>query len=196
MRTQTQDTRSHILTTGRRLTAQRGYGGVGLSVLLKEAGVPKGSFYHYFPSKEAYGCALLKDFMRQYQDRLGETLLHPTLSGRDRFMAYFHGWLRKQTSPAPEDRCLVVKLSAEVADLSPDMSRILQSGVENVIAQLADVLQQGVQDGSISPLPDPQAMATLIYHQWLGASLIAGLANSDAPLRAAIDTTEGLIPPP
>ena len=48
---QPHDTRTQILSTGRRLTAQQGYTGVGLSELLKQAGVPKGSFYHYFPAR-------------------------------------------------------------------------------------------------------------------------------------------------
>ncbi|MEJ1990397.1 MAG: TetR/AcrR family transcriptional regulator, partial [Maritimibacter sp.] len=50
-------TRQTILTTGRRLVIQGGFGAMGLSALLKESGVPKGSFYYYFPSKEAFGQA-------------------------------------------------------------------------------------------------------------------------------------------
>jgi len=196
MSDQGQDTRSHILATGRRLTARQGYIGVGLSALLKEAGVPKGSFYHYFPSKEAYGCALLDAFVQEYRDRLDSTLTHPTLDARARFLAYFEGWRRNQTSPIPEDRCLVVRLSAEVADLSADMSRILQRGVTDIIARLADTLKQGIADGTIAPLNDPDATAEALYHQWLGASLIASLSHSDAPLRAAMTATEALIPPP
>lgn len=47
------DTREHLLATGEQLCMQRGFTGMGLSELLKTAQVPKGSFYHYFRSKEA-----------------------------------------------------------------------------------------------------------------------------------------------
>ncbi|MEG9023203.1 TetR/AcrR family transcriptional regulator, partial [Klebsiella pneumoniae] len=47
------DTREHILATGEQLCMHRGFTGMGLSELLKTAEVPKGSFYHYFRSKEA-----------------------------------------------------------------------------------------------------------------------------------------------
>jgi len=190
---QKNDTRSQILTTGRRLTAKQGYTGVGLSVLLKEAGVPKGSFYHYFASKEAYGCALLEDFSQDYKERLASSLRHPTMNGRARFFAYFDDWHRKQTSPNPEDRCLVVKLSAEVADLSADMSQILQRGVTSIVARLASTLEDGIAEGSIGPIADPAAMAETIYHMWLGASLVASLSHDDAPLKSAMRTTEGFI---
>ena len=188
------DTRGHILATGRRLTARQGYTGVGLSELLKEAGVPKGSFYHYFASKEAYGCALLNDFVREYQDRLGNSLAHPTMDARARLLAYFKDWHQKQISPAPEDRCLVVRLSAEVADLSEGMSKILQQGVTAIVARLAETLEQGVAEGTIGPLDDPGTLAQTIYHLWLGASLVASLSHSDAPLKSAMQATEALIP--
>lgn len=196
MAPQTKDTKSHILAVGRSLTARQGYAGVGLSVLLKTADVPKGSFYHYFPSKEAYGCALLEDFVEQYRDSLGSTLGDLTLTARARFLGYFEGWLNKQTGPVLQDRCLVVKLSAEVADLSPAMSAILQRGVTDIIASLASTLEQGVRDGSIAPLADPKSLAQSLYHQWLGASLVAGLSHSDAPLLAAMQTTIAAIPVP
>lgn len=189
------DTRSHILATGRRLTATQGYTGVGLSELLREAGVPKGSFYHYFPSKEAYGCALLQDFVADYALRLDHSLGHPSLDARSRFLAYFADWQRKQVSPNPQDRCLVVKLSAEIADLSSDMSRILRQGVTDILARLAATLRDGIEDGSIGAIGAPEAMAETIYHLWLGASLVASLSHDDAALTAALRATERLIPP-
>ena len=54
------DTREHLLATGERLCMHRGFTGMGLSELLKTAEVPKGSFYHYFRSKEAFGVAMLE----------------------------------------------------------------------------------------------------------------------------------------
>lgn len=196
MSTQGKDTRTHILATGRRLAARNGYIGVGIGELLKEAGVPKGSFYHYFASKEAYGCALLQDFVRDYDDRLHASLDDSAPTARARFLAYFADWRRRQVSPCPEDRCLVVKLAAEVADLSPEMNAILQQAVTNIVGRLATTLQEGVTEGSIAPIDDPTATAEAIYHQWLGASLVASLLHHDAPLEAAMRVTERLVPHP
>lgn len=193
---QQNDTRSQILATGRRLTAQQGYTGVGLSSLLKEAGVPKGSFYHYFASKEAYGCALLNEFMTEYGVRLNTSLAHPDMDARSRIFTYFDRWRTKQLSSDPQDRCLIVKLSAEVADLSADMSSILQKGVSDIIARLAHTLEQGAEDGTIVPLDNSKASAEMIYHMWLGASLIASISHSDAPLNSAMDATKALVPAP
>lgn len=124
MSKQAKDTSNHILAIGRGLTARQGYAGVGLNELLKAAEVRKSPFYHCFASKEAYGCALPEDGMRQYREDLDRTLLHPHLNARERFPGYFENWLQKQTGPALHERCLVVKLSAGGADLSEGMSNI------------------------------------------------------------------------
>ena len=157
--------------------------------------MPKGSFYHYFPSKEAYGCALLEDFVTEYGTRLDGSLTHPAWDARARLLAYFADWQRKQVSPDPAERCLIVKLSAEIADLSPDMSRILRDGVESITGRLAATLREGLADGSIAAIDDPEATAEAIYHLWLGASLVASLAHDDAALAAAMRTTKRLVPP-
>jgi len=54
---------------------QKGYTAVGLSELLATAGVPKGSFYHYFRSKEEFGQALLEEYFSEYLGRV-DSLTH------------------------------------------------------------------------------------------------------------------------
>jgi TetR/AcrR family transcriptional repressor of nem operon len=192
---QAKDTRSHILSVGRSLTARQGYAGGGLSELLKAADVPKGSFYHYFASKEAYGCALLEDFVAQYRAGLDDTLFNRKMDARTRLMRYFEGWFDKQTGPHLQDRCLVVKLSAEVADLSSDMSNILKHGVADIIASLTQTIEEGIADGSIALLDDPRGVAQSVYYQWLGASLVAGLTQDSRPLNNALKSTANTIKP-
>ena len=59
-------TRQHILDTGHQLVLRKGFAALGLLEILKTCNVPKGSFYHYFPSKEAFGCALLQQYVDGY----------------------------------------------------------------------------------------------------------------------------------
>lgn len=185
-------TRQRILSTGRDLVLQGGFGGIGLSRILQAADVPKGSFYHYFASKEAFGCAMLDDYVSDYLARVDALTAGPGLAG-DKLAGFWQGWL---TADGIAARCLVVKLAAEVADLSEDMRRILDQGVSQLCDRIADLLRQGAADGSVRALPDPDAMAATLYAQWLGAAVLAKLSNHDAPLRLALaDTTRRLTPP-
>jgi len=187
------DTRTHILEVGRRLTAHRGYASVGLSELLRVADVPKGSFYHYFASKEDYGCALLEHYAQQYRLELGQTLNNEALPARDRILSYFTEWQARQVAPCADRKCLVVKLAAEISDLSPDMRAILQAAVQAIIARLSQILQIARRDGSVGGIADTHATATTLYQIWLGASLMAHLSQDSAPFEAAMAQTRAMI---
>lgn len=187
--------RTHILDVGRRLTAQRGYTSVGLSELLTTAEVPKGSFYHYFASKEDYGCALLKHYVHLYRGELVHSLGNEALTGRDRIVAYFADWQKRQTTESPDQKCLIVKLAAEIADLSPDMRAILRDGVDEIIKKLSDTLLVAACDGSAARVDNTTALATVLYQIWLGASLMAHLSQDAAPFAVAMSRTQALIRP-
>jgi AcrR family transcriptional regulator len=99
---------------------RKGFTSVGLNEILQTAGVPKGSFYHYFKSKELYGQALLEDCFVGYLADMERRLTLPGLNAYERLMDYWQGWQNRCTLEGHGDECLVVKLSAEVADLSND----------------------------------------------------------------------------
>lgn len=69
--------RQHILDTARPIILTKGFSAVGLNEILSAADVPKGSFYHYFRSKELFGEALLDAYFADYRERL-DALLGPT----------------------------------------------------------------------------------------------------------------------
>ena len=96
MTTRHTDTRQHILATGKHIIATKGFSSVGLAELLQASEVPKGSFYHYFKSKELFGQALLEDYFTDYLAQLDTLLQTPGLSGRDRLLRYFEQWSTTQ----------------------------------------------------------------------------------------------------
>ena len=61
------DTRNDIIKVGMELIATQGYSATGIGVVLRLARVPKGSFYHYFPSKEEFGLAVIDRFAEGYE---------------------------------------------------------------------------------------------------------------------------------
>lgn len=136
------DVRSHIIQTAHAIIGGKGFAAVGLNQILQAAGVPKGSFYHYFGSKEAFGEALLQAYFADYMERLELVLTQPGLPASDRLMDYWHHWLETQANHDPKGKCLTVKLSAEVSDLSEGMRSVLQRGTDGIIRRLA-VLYRG-----------------------------------------------------
>lgn len=178
------DTRQHILDTGNRIIAAKGFSCVGLNELLQASEVPKGSFYHYFKSKERFGQALLEDYFDSYLRQLDALLEAPGLTARERLLRYFQQWRATQAEEGDEQKCLVVKLGAEVADLSEAMRVTLRDGTERIIGRLAGCIAAGVADASLPQL-DADASARMLYQMWLGASLLAKLQRNASPLDQA-----------
>lgn len=182
------DTRQHILDTGYRIIAGKGFSGVGLNEILQTAGVPKGSFYHYFKSKEQYGQALLESYFAAYLTGIDKLFETPGLSARERLVRYWEQWLQSQCADCDEQKCLVVKLSAEVADLSDAMRLTLRYGTVQVVGRITRAIEAGVADASLGAL-EPRATAQMLYQLWLGASLLAKLHRNGEPLQDAMKVT-------
>ncbi|WP_342714737.1 TetR/AcrR family transcriptional regulator [Poseidonocella pacifica] len=187
-------TRRKILTAGQDLVRRHGFGAVGLSRILSESGVPKGSFYYYFSSKEAFGQALLQDYVDQYLLRIDALFDGPGSAG-DRLLKFWSAWLAEGRTEGIAQQCLVVKLGAEVADLSEGMRHTLDEGVSQLLRRVSAVLAQGVDDGSIRRFDDPDATARMLYAKWLGAAILVKLSGEQTPLQQALaDTVHALSP--
>ena len=67
-------TKETIIETGIDVLLRKGYNEAGLKEILDSAGVPKGSFYHFFPSKEAFGIAVLDAYSHRFEAVLKQHL--------------------------------------------------------------------------------------------------------------------------
>lgn len=189
------DVRQGILDTAHKIVGAKGFSGVGLNEILAAAGVPKGSFYHYFGSKEAFGEALLEDYFEDYLADIDATLAEPGLSHAERLMNYWRKWQATQGSIDYQRKCLAVKLAAEVSDLSEPMRLALKSGTAGIIDRVTRAIEAGVAEGSLKVEGKPRATAETLYHVWLGASLMAKIERSNVPFEAAMATTRRILNP-
>ncbi|MBC3382742.1 TetR/AcrR family transcriptional regulator [Pseudomonas sp. SWRI179] len=183
--------REHILDVARALMTHKGYTAVGLNEVLSTAGVPKGSFYYYFKSKEEFGQALLDEYFDEYLSRIGP-ILKQQASGAESLLTYFQYWSETQHDDSVDNKCLVVKLGAEVCDLSEVMRQVLEKGTTRIVKLITDSIERGIKDGSIVTR-DSVALAESLYQLWLGASLMAKVNRSTQPFESAMTLTKSLL---
>lgn len=183
--------REHILDVARALMTHKGYTAVGLNEVLSTAGVPKGSFYYYFKSKEEFGQALLDEYFDEYLSRIGP-ILKQRASGAESLLTYFQYWSETQHDDSVDNKCLVVKLGAEVCDLSEVMRQVLEKGTTRIVKLITDSIERGIKDGSIVTR-DSVALAESLYQLWLGASLMAKVNRSTQPFESAMTLTKSLL---
>lgn len=171
---------------------QKGYTGVGLTELLGAAGVPKGSFYHYFRSKEEFGQALLEEYFNEYLGRV-DSLMQAQGSGAERLLGYLRYWAQTQAFDHKEEKCLVVKLGAEVCDLSEDMRAVLEKGTDQIVQRICAGVERGQADGSINTELEAAFLAESLYQLWLGASLLVKVKQSVQPFDVALQMSKRLL---
>ncbi|TBU94638.1 TetR/AcrR family transcriptional regulator [Phytopseudomonas dryadis] len=191
--TETNDVRESILAHGQRIMAGKGFSAVGINEVLVAAGVPKGSFYHYFGSKDAFGEALLESYFEAYWAELDATLSAPGLTMAQRLMNYWKYWQDNQLFYECQGKCLAVKLGAEVADLSETMRLALRRGTAGIIDRLGGAIEAGVAEGSLSVEGVPHDAAQSLYQLWLGASVMVKIVRSPQPFKIAMTATRQIL---
>ncbi|MES2501085.1 MAG: TetR/AcrR family transcriptional regulator [Pseudomonadota bacterium] len=182
------DTRQQIIDTAKNIMLGKGFAAVGLNEILTQANVPKGSFYHYFKSKEQFGDALLEDYLDGYLAHIDAKLSPENGSVKQRLLAYFQNWLDTQTADTTQDKCLVVKLSAEVTDLSETMRVTLKHGTDRIINRIAICVQEGIDNGEFPAHLDAKFVTHEIYYMWIGATLFTKVNRSRDALEAAMSS--------
>lgn len=150
---------------------ERGYNGCGVQDITDAAGVPKGSFYNHFESKEALGAEVLD---RYWQNRgcvalrvLSDESLSPIL----RLRRYFASLAEGQASSKYRCGCLVGNMSAELSD----QSRLVRDRLSSVLAgwtrALETCIREAQRGGEIRADLDARIIAGFLVDAWQGAIL-------------------------
>lgn len=165
------DTRTRLLDSGSELFIEKGFNGCGLSEILRHAGVPKGSFYHYFRSKQDFGVALIERTCAEYEAELTPMLEDPTHSPLERLRRVFEHYREECASDAPTRECLIPKLALETANLCEDMHTAVKGAYRLWADLLAGPIRAGQAIGEIRTDQDATRLADTLVMLWEGATM-------------------------
>jgi AcrR family transcriptional regulator len=150
--------RAEILDRATALFVQRGYDHVSLNDLIADAGVSKGAFYHWFPSKDALITALTERSARDQVAAIEDAAARCSGNALDRLNALLQaGFDVKMQMGTPEQLAAMVSLLrpenahlygriiAASEDLArPVLTRLIADGVREGVFQTFDA--EGVAD--------------------------------------------------
>ena len=151
--------------------AENGYHGTGIKKILDAVNVPKGSFYNYFDSKEAYVAEIIGEYNRQSLalfDELATKSKAPAIEKLE--MLYTH-MLKKYADAHYQKGCLVGSLAAEIGHSYGSCQTAMQLSVNNWQTRLASLITLAQQEGSIRTDLKPDAIAEVLWSAWEGVLL-------------------------
>ena len=182
------DTRAEIIAAGMELFATQGYNATGLDAILKRAGVPKGSFYHYFGSKEEFGLAVIEEFAGRFCVRLDRFLSDQTVAPLDRLRSFLDRGVAQLAQHQCTVGCLIGDLGQELAACNERLRGRLDVILFSWRERFAACIREAQQAGELPVSYDPHVIAGFILSGWEGAVLSAKVMKSPQPVRDYIDT--------
>jgi TetR/AcrR family transcriptional repressor of nem operon len=189
------NSRAALVEHGTQLMLRSGYAGTGLVELLQAAGVPKGSFYNHFDSKEAFGVELVRRYYAEQDQLLASLLTQTDRRPLERVRSYFELLLQRAVDASPQARgCLLGMLALEMAGSSEPLRVSVSDAFRRWEARLAELLRQAQVAGELAPEQDPQPLAAMLLEGWEGALMRARASRDLDSLRTSLDLAFSRLP--
>ena len=173
-----------LLNLGVALLLEKGYHATGLKEILETVQIPKGSFYTYFKSKEAFAAEAIGHYIEPFILRLSKHLANPEADGLAALRSYYQELIGEVELSGYKGGCLLGNLMGEIGDTSPLCQQALLDAVARYSQLQSSALERGQRQGSVRRDRSPQNMANLMLNSWQGALLRMKVEQSVAPLQA------------
>jgi TetR/AcrR family transcriptional repressor of nem operon len=177
-----QNTRDHLLQVGLRRIFANGYAATGVKEILDEADVPKGSFYHYFPSKEAFAKEVLELYVRGVNELAEKILRNGKAAPLKRLRRFYEELIAVYGPAADISGCMAGNLSLEMADHSDSIQSLLCLTFSDWQTGIASILQEAIDRGDLAKSNKPQELASFLLNSYEGALLRSKADRSGKPL--------------
>lgn len=176
------ETRESLLRAGLIALTEKGFSATGLDEILRGVGVPKGSFYHYFSSKEAYGAELIDRYATYFVRKLDRFFGDESRTPLERLEAFVRDADLGMERFSFSRGCLVGNLGQEMGALPEAYRSQLCEVFEVWQRRTAACLRASQAAGEIGPHQDVDGLAAFFWIGWEGAVLRAKLERSAEPL--------------
>jgi TetR/AcrR family transcriptional repressor of nem operon len=177
--------RDDILSAGLAALHARGFNGTSVQDITDAAGVPKGSFYNHFASKEDLGTAAVDKYVAVLSVRLA-VLADADLPPLTRLRRYFEGLIDLAGNPGTTG-CLLGNFGAELSNQSPIIRERVRGAFDDWTGALAVIIDEAKNRGDLPSSTDPAAVASFLIDAWEGAVLRAKVKQDCAPLRLFLE---------
>ena len=179
-----EETRDRILAAATELIHQRGYKATGVAEIVAASGVPKGSFYFYFASKEELGRVLLQRYREKQREELAR-IFPEDAEAIPTIRAFFEDAARMQADAGCKSGCLLGNLAAEITE-SEELRKELAGTLDDLLKVLAGAVARGQARGELSTDFAPEAAADFFLSVFEGSILLAKARRDPQALEASL----------
>ena len=176
-------TRKELLDRGVSLFTAQGYHATGIQEIVDRTGIPKGSFYNYFKSKEDFGADVVRHWCAQTVEYMDEQLNGSQEDAYSTLAQFFQQEIQRHQE-ARFVGCMCGNLGAELGNTKRLVQKAMIAGMQAIRQRFADVLQRGQKDGTIRNDFSPEELASFVLDAYEGAVLRMKIEGSVKSLRS------------
>ncbi len=183
--------REILLNKGIECITEHGYHGTGLKQILDAVGVPKGSFYHYFASKEKFVAEVIEWYNLKSMvllDSYISTSPEDPLTIVRNVLIYMIQVLEHDPKG-----CLVGNIAAEIGDESPDCQAAMQAAINEWSRRISGLMEQAQAQDLVRNDIAPQVMADMMWNAWQGGLLRMKIDGTVKPLEQTLEVMLGVL---
>ncbi|TXI81002.1 MULTISPECIES: TetR/AcrR family transcriptional regulator [unclassified Cupriavidus] len=183
------DIRNRLLLSGGRVIHGSGFHGAGVQDIVAAAAVPKGSFYSYFDSKEAFAAEVVEAYWAAIEQRHGSVLYDARIKPLARIERMFALLVEDQRADQFRLGCLIGNLSLELSSASGEVRDALTRILKRWEAMLGACLDEARVRRELPAERAVEELAALLIEAWEGAVLRSKVERSDAACQRFLDVT-------
>ena len=180
-----------LLEVGLTLFAKRGYHGTGIKEIVDNAGVPKGSFYNYFKSKEEFGIEIIRwhsaDFWQKWHSSINENTADPLQALQD----CFEVMLVEHVDCAVNTFSVVAHVAAEMCETSPECRTTMKTLLNDMLNNIAGYIRKAQQLGLARDDVDAHELASLFWDAWTGSVVRMKIEDRIEPVQQCVSLLFG-----
>ncbi|WP_298903765.1 TetR/AcrR family transcriptional regulator [uncultured Psychroserpens sp.] len=172
-----------LLDKGMELLWSKGYNATSVNDIVKVAGIPKGSFYFYFESKEDFAVKAIEKYFDDHFTPAKEILQNNTISPKQRLLD-FHEF--RYNILKNELDCKMGCMACNVGNEMSEHSELIRTSIlrkeQEVLSIITAVIQEAQDYGEISNTMNAEDIAAFIEDAGKGSMTTMKAMNSSYPI--------------
>ena len=171
-----------IVQVGLDIILSKGFSATGVEAILKQANVPKGSFYNFFSSKEEFGLAIIDKYVAETGEQFSAIFNDESLPPLERIKKSFEARIARFEGYDCSKGCLIGNLSLEMSDQFERVRERLEQALQGWAKALSALLLQAQKEKTIPEDLDTEMLAENLISSFQGALLRSKVKKSPEPL--------------
>jgi TetR/AcrR family transcriptional repressor of nem operon len=167
--------------------AEKGYSATTVDEICAKAGLTKGAFFHYFPSKQSLTVAAVNDWAEKCEALYAAAPYHQFDDAVDRVLGYIDFRRKMLRAPMALTSCPVGTMVQEVYETHPDILHACEECISGQIAEVQSDIAQAMKQCDVRSPWTAKGLALHAYAVLQGVYILAKAKENVDVAEASID---------